>query len=199
MTTLRTATDDGKTAIAVAVAITNYVVRDAVAAALATIGGRIVRSDHLGDAVVVVADHLARWEIPSIIVGSRSLVEQALAHGASGALQLPIDPVRLRILIEAADHGLVCSERQIAGQAPVGRESPGGKQGGAETLSEFTPREAEVLALLISGAGNKMIARELDISVHTAKFHVASVIAKLGASGRTDAVARALQSGFGMI
>ena len=47
--------------------------------------------------------------------------------------------------------------------------------------------------MLVTGASNKQIARELEISVHTVKFHVAAVVAKLGASGRTDAVAKAMR------
>lgn len=52
---------------------------------------------------------------------------------------------------------------------------------------DLTPRELEVLALLAEGASNKAIARRLGISSHTAKFHVASLIEKLDAVGRTDA------------
>jgi DNA-binding CsgD family transcriptional regulator len=60
----------------------------------------------------------------------------------------------------------------------------------------LTARELEVLALLAEGASNKKIARRLAISVHTAKFHVASVIDKLDAIGRTDAVAHAARLGI---
>ena len=60
----------------------------------------------------------------------------------------------------------------------------------------LTARELEVLALLAEGASNKTIARRLAISVHTAKFHVASVIDKLDAIGRTDAVAHAARLGI---
>ena len=60
----------------------------------------------------------------------------------------------------------------------------------------LTPRELEVLVLLAEGASNKTIARRLAISVHTAKFHVASVIDKLDAIGRTDAVAHAARLGI---
>ena len=67
------------------------------------------------------------------------------------------------------------------------------------TPPELTVREAEVLRQLIAGASNKEIARQLDISVHTAKFHVGSIITKLGANGRTDAVARALRLARDMI
>jgi len=64
-----------------------------------------------------------------------------------------------------------------------------------EADNVLTPRELEVLALLAEGASNKVIARRLGISVHTAKFHVGSLIDKLDAIGRTDAVAHAARLG----
>lgn len=60
----------------------------------------------------------------------------------------------------------------------------------------LTPREREVLLLLAEGASNKEIARRLGISVHTAKFHVGSLLDKLDAAGRTDAVAHAARIGI---
>ncbi len=65
-----------------------------------------------------------------------------------------------------------------------------------EDSPSLSPRELEVLSLLAEGAPNKVIARRLDISVHTAKFHVASIIAKLGAANRTDATAIAMRQGL---
>ena len=65
----------------------------------------------------------------------------------------------------------------------------------ADREAPLTPREQEVLALLVEGASNKMIARRLGISVHTAKFHVGSLLDKLDAVGRTDAVAHAARLG----
>lgn len=66
-----------------------------------------------------------------------------------------------------------------------------------EVLSEeLTPREAEVLRLLADGSGNKDIASRLGISEHTIKFHIRSILGKLGAASRTDAVARGLRSGL---
>jgi DNA-binding CsgD family transcriptional regulator len=66
----------------------------------------------------------------------------------------------------------------------------------AETSGiELTPRELDVLTLLAEGASNKDIARRLGISVHTAKFHVGSLLEKLDATGRTDAVAHAARRG----
>ena len=58
-----------------------------------------------------------------------------------------------------------------------------------EPLTEhLTARETVVLRLMASGLGNKEIASRLDISEHTVKFHVSSVLAKLGAASRTEAV-----------
>ena len=63
----------------------------------------------------------------------------------------------------------------------------------------LTPREREVLELLAAGASNKAISRQLNISVHTAKFHVASLLDKLQASGRLEAVGIGLRTGLLML
>jgi DNA-binding NarL/FixJ family response regulator len=65
--------------------------------------------------------------------------------------------------------------------------------------ARLTPRELEVLAAMANGASNKAIARRLGISVHTAKFHVAAILAKLNADSRTEAVMRAAQLGLVML
>lgn len=65
----------------------------------------------------------------------------------------------------------------------------------ADAEIPLTPRELEVLALLAEGSSNKVIARRLAISVHTVKFHVGSLLDKLDAVGRTDAVAHAARLG----
>jgi DNA-binding NarL/FixJ family response regulator len=61
---------------------------------------------------------------------------------------------------------------------------------------ELTPREVEVLELLAEGLPNKAIGTRLKISDQTVKFHVASIIGKLGASNRTDAVRLAVRRGL---
>jgi DNA-binding NarL/FixJ family response regulator len=66
----------------------------------------------------------------------------------------------------------------------------------AELTEPLTPREREVLQMLASGLANKEIAAKLSISDHTAKFHVASILGKLGASTRTEAVAIAIRRGL---
>jgi DNA-binding NarL/FixJ family response regulator len=60
----------------------------------------------------------------------------------------------------------------------------------------LTPREGEVLRLLAEGSSNREIAVRLNISEHTIKFHIRSILGKLGAASRTEAVARGLRSGL---
>jgi two-component system, NarL family, response regulator YdfI len=60
----------------------------------------------------------------------------------------------------------------------------------------MTSREREILELIAEGANNRVIAARLAISRHTVKFHVASLMAKLGARSRTEAVALALRAGL---
>jgi len=63
----------------------------------------------------------------------------------------------------------------------------------------LTSRESEVLALLAEGAGNREIATKLGVSEHTAKFHVSSILSKLGATTRTEAVTRGYRLGLILI
>jgi len=60
----------------------------------------------------------------------------------------------------------------------------------------LTPRELEVLRLLADGASNKMIAHKLGISEHTVKFHVTSILSKLNAGTRTEAVTLGIRQGL---
>lgn len=66
----------------------------------------------------------------------------------------------------------------------------------AEAGAALTTRELEVLRLMADGLGNKEIAAALDVSTHTAKFHVAAVLTKLDARSRTEAVTKGLRQGL---
>jgi DNA-binding NarL/FixJ family response regulator len=66
-------------------------------------------------------------------------------------------------------------------------------------IEPLTTREKEVLAILAEGGSNKEIASQLSISEHTAKFHVSSIISKLGATSRTEAVTLAIRLGIIMV
>lgn len=65
-----------------------------------------------------------------------------------------------------------------------------------ETVEPLTSREQEVLELLAQGLANKQIARSLQISEHTVKFHISSIFSKLGVTSRTEAISRGARQGF---
>jgi DNA-binding CsgD family transcriptional regulator len=100
------------------------------------------------------------------------------------------------LAVEAAARGFALVPLDLA--RPAIREAPDGSLG-LEGTDLLTRRELEALRLVAEGASNKLIARRLGISVHTAKFHVASIAEKLDATGRTDAVAQAVRLGLIML
>ena len=119
-------------------------------------------------------------------------------HAAAGPLRLALDVAdpaladRLAALLAGVPGLRLVGAGEAADAAVV---LPTGRSPQVDVEVPLTPRELEVLALLAEGASNKMIARRLGISVHTAKFHVGSLIDKLDAVGRTDAVAHAARLG----
>jgi two-component system, NarL family, response regulator LiaR len=76
------------------------------------------------------------------------------------------------------------------------QKTPSPPQNQMRMIDELTEREQEVLLLLAQGMPNKEIATRLVISERTAKFHVSSIISKLGATNRTEAVSLAAQRGL---
>jgi DNA-binding NarL/FixJ family response regulator len=126
----------------------------------------------------------------------------ALQAGASAVLSARTGGRALHAAIVAATQGLTTLSPEHLEAVVDGTDVGHGleRDGEAEAAHvELTEREQQVLQLLAQGASNKVIARRLGITPHTAKFHVASIAAKLGATGRTDAVARAMRLGLVMI
>ncbi|WP_300215831.1 response regulator transcription factor [Bradyrhizobium sp.] len=103
-----------------------------------------------------------------------------------GALPRDADARQIDAAIRAVAAGLIV-------RAPPSRDSGFGAMREADGHALLTPRELEVLAALAEGMTNKAIARRLDISLHTVKFHVESLFRKLGARTRTEAVAKAAE------
>jgi NarL family two-component system response regulator YdfI len=80
------------------------------------------------------------------------------------------------------------------------RESGASQRAVSPPLVEaLTPREIEVLGMMVEGWGNKEISTRLGISEHTVKFHVASIMGKLNASSRTEAVTSGIRHGLIML
>lgn len=119
--------------------------------------------------------------------GAHRIVGLGLADDRlRGALSREANAAQIDAAIRAVAAGLVV-------RAPAARESGFAAVSESEGHALLTPRELEVLAALAEGMTNKGIARRLDISLHTVKFHVESLFRKLGARTRTEAVAKAAE------
>lgn len=118
----------------------------------------------------------------------------ALRAGVRAILPRDLSPQELVAAVEAAAAGLVVLHpREVSAVIPAATTTA--IRAGA-LIEPLTPREREVLQMLAAGLANKEIASRLSISEHTAKFHVASILGKLGASSRTEAVFLALRHGL---
>jgi DNA-binding NarL/FixJ family response regulator len=166
------------------------------------------------DAIVIVTENLApaTWRnngdltdvissTPSVLLASRIhrlLRKRAAALHIRSVLPLDLSPNQLLAAIHATVAGLAVALEPFG---PIEDEYTAwntiGEIGEADKLVEhLTARETLVLRLLALGLGNKEIASRLDISEHTAKFHVSSILAKLGAASRTEAVTIGIMRGL---
>jgi two-component system, NarL family, response regulator YdfI len=121
-------------------------------------------------------------------------ISEALRAGVRAVLPREVTPEQLRATLEAAAAGLVVVHPAELGAvlpATVGSSAPVD-----ELLEPLTKREREVLQMLAGGLANKEIAARLTISDHTVKFHVASILGKLGVSTRTEAVSVGIRRGL---
>ncbi len=119
---------------------------------------------------------------------------QALAFGASAMLPSGTSPETIAAALVAATHGLVVLPRaDIRSLLPVEEPVDPAVSAPKESL---TTRELEVLQLMARGLTNRQIARRLQISEHTVKFHAAAILGKINARSRAEAVARAIGLGW---
>jgi NarL family two-component system response regulator LiaR len=116
------------------------------------------------------------------------LVQSALQAGAIGYLLKDVQPDRLAQAIREANQGRGIIDTAAA-QALISASQ-------AEQMPEFelTPREREILGLMVSGKTNKQIAESLTLSLGTVRFHISNILSKMGVSNRTEAVSLALQN-----
>jgi NarL family two-component system response regulator YdfI len=122
-------------------------------------------------------------------------VNQAVRTGVRAVLP-GLSAEQLAAALDAVSHGLVVlhpDELQSERSTAVAASET------LEIVEPLTSREREVLRLLARGLGNKEIAARMKISEHTVKFHVASILGKLRASTRTEAVSVGLKRGLVLI
>jgi len=118
------------------------------------------------------------------------LLTDRVPSGAQPAGVLPreVTPTQLDLALRAVAAGLL-----VRSAAPLA--SDGFQAVGEDAPSLLTPRETEILSLVGQGMSNKAVARRLGISVHTVKFHLEALFAKLDATSRAEAVAKGLRGG----
>jgi len=139
--------------------------------------------------VILLVDHPTR------------MTSGALPAGVRAVLPRNVSSAEIAAAIEAVAAGLFVFHPADIDSIPTLRppQSETGPELGEPLVEHLTPREIEVLQLLSAGLGNKEIAARLNISEHTAKFHVASIMGKLGAATRTEAVTLGIRHGLVMI
>jgi DNA-binding NarL/FixJ family response regulator len=153
-------------------------------------------SEPLEELLESLQEHGVLRDMPVVLLAEQApplLVNQAIRSGVRGVLPREAGAQQLATALEAAIQGLVVihpSELQVERAArATGSNS-------VQAVEALTARERDVLQMLSRGLGNKEIAARLKISEHTVKFHVASILGKLGASTRTEAVSVALRRGL---
>jgi DNA-binding NarL/FixJ family response regulator len=122
----------------------------------------------------------------------------ALRNGVRAVLPRNMSPGGIIAAIEAVGVGLAVLLPE--GLDNLLRENTASHRAVSPPLVEaLTPREIEVLGMMVEGWGNKEISTRLGISEHTVKFHVASIMGKLNASSRTEAVTSGIRHGLIML
>lgn len=120
----------------------------------------------------------------------------AMAAGASGAIRRDSRATAIVAAIHAVQQGLTVFDGDYAEKGAVAAAAPAAVISHERAQGVLTPRENEVLTLLAEGLSNKEIAAKLEISEHTAKFHVNSILQKMNAQKRVEAVVRAAKMGL---
>jgi DNA-binding NarL/FixJ family response regulator len=128
-------------------------------------------------------------DAPAVLLAAQAnaaAVRNAARVGIHSVVPMTVSTQQLRAAISAT----------VAGFAVTPPRSPAPAASTMRVAEELTGREVEVLRLMARGQRNKQLAAQLKISEHTAKFHVSSVLAKLGARTRTEAVTIGMTRGL---
>jgi two-component system, NarL family, response regulator YdfI len=194
--------------IRIAIVAQSAVVRAGLESLLATAPGLEVAGsyadtrgvDELRPDVLLIAGSAPRGDGPASVVLSNEdqpvWTPEALRAGVRALLPRDASPAAILAAIDAAASGLALIDPQELESLLAVSTPAQALETAAAAATPLTPRELEVLRMMADGAANKEIAWRLGISEHTVKFHVASILGKLDAGTRTEAVARGLRSGL---
>jgi DNA-binding NarL/FixJ family response regulator len=145
---------------------------------------RAIKQESLTTCVLIVTTH----EDPDYLLA-------ALKAGAAGYLLKDVTRHDLLLTIRRVLRGESVLSGEIAARA-LQRLAAGPSQPSGVPAERLTPRERDVLELIVEGRTNREIAEQLTLSVGTIKIHVEHIIAKLGVSDRTQAAVRAIEAGL---
>jgi DNA-binding NarL/FixJ family response regulator len=146
--------------------------------------------DSAAQADVVLVDELPEKPraAPAVLLSDEPLTARLLRLGVHAILPREAAAEQIVAALYAASAGLIAVPAETSSQiVPAAAES---------VIENLTPREMETLEMLAEGLSNKQIAARLSISEHTAKFHVNSILGKLDAATRTEAVMRGIRTGL---
>ena len=159
-----------------------------------SVGIELVDSPSQADVVLgdVLGEDLPGSEepgaVPIVVLSDERLTSRLFRRGVHAILPHDAPAEQIIAALHAASAGLIAVPVEASALViPAASESE---------VESLTPREMETLEMLAEGLSNKQIAVRLHISEHTAKFHVNSILGKLGAGTRTEAVMRGLRSGL---
>jgi DNA-binding CsgD family transcriptional regulator len=169
---------------------------------LSRLGALVVSASAFAD-IIIVERGEDRFDQPRIVLGGDAMAMSAGDHGDYVDLPFAIvsfEPSddELALALNALRQGMCLIPRKLVGDLFERALEPALLNQGEDEPDDarLSGREREVLAILVDGGSNKDIARSLDVSIHTAKFHVASLREKLQARGRAELVAIALRRGL---
>lgn len=117
----------------------------------------------------------------------------AFAAGADAYCMKDIAPERLVAAIQSVSEGVTWLDPAIAKIVLSSIPSPSNKSKEPTVDPGLTPRETEVLALIVDGCSNADIADALTVSMHTVKTHISSILSKLAVNDRTQAAVKAMK------
>jgi len=145
----------------------------------------VVSASERASDVIRAIDNGAMGFVPKS--SSHADLHQALAMVMSGSMYVPPSMLGLEF---GRSGGMPPAERRRATDGPLGAGAEPESHQKLKSIEDIglTPRQAEVLSLLLQGLPNKLIARQLNLSVETVKDHVAAVLRALSVSSRTQAV-----------
>lgn len=127
-----------------------------------------------------------------VLLPDAQVARDVWSAGARGIVDRDADAARISATLNAVGHALIVVDPAYSSVLPLSRAAVEGDL----IVESLTPRELDVVQLLAEGAANKAIAQQLAISEHTVKYHVNSILGKLGAQSRTEAVVRATRAGL---